>query len=192
MQDSFQKWNAPSLNHPLGSLLPPVNLLLLAVYTGTFHWCSPPKKNAQCLECCVKGVMLTHASVSTLLLSVWCWTAMRGMVWVAAFSVLSKSISRRRADFFFGAACFFFPVGPRCGLRAGPLSLSVFHKLVNNNNKKNKWKSTHCSHKSLWRLKSRRRLERSGLLPVCLRPNVVQRLTNAGLFMLSLFSQRFF
>ena len=107
----------------------------LEVYMGTFHWCSPPKKNVQCLECCVKGVMLTHASVSTLLLSVWCWTAMRGRVWVVAFSVLSKNISRCHADFFFGVACFFFPVGPRCSLRAGSLSLSVFHKLVNNDNK---------------------------------------------------------
>ena len=41
----------------------------------------------------------------------------------AALSVLSKSTSRRCADFFFGAVCFFFPVGPRWGLRAGPLSL---------------------------------------------------------------------
>ena len=38
-------------------------------------------------------------------------------------SALSKSISRRRADFFFGAVCFFFPLGPRWGLRAAPLSL---------------------------------------------------------------------
>ena len=47
---------------------------------------------------------------------------------------------------------------------------------------------TYCSHKVLRRLKSRRRLDRSGLLPVCLRPNVVQRLASAVLFMLSLFS----
>ena len=41
-------------------------------------------------------------------------------------STLSKSTSRRRADFFFGVFCFFFPLGPRCGLRAGALSLSNY------------------------------------------------------------------
>ncbi len=43
---------------------------------------------------------------------------------MVALSVLSKRASRRCADFFFGALRFALPVGPRCGLRAGALSLS--------------------------------------------------------------------
>jgi len=107
--------------HPMG--ISWVASWTVAVTTETFLDERSLFEAAQLLGRQRKRWKLTQARVCVLSVSL-DTAQMRGMPRVVMiFPGFSNSISRRRVDFFCGALAFFLPVGPRCDLRAGGLSL---------------------------------------------------------------------